>query len=307
MGEPRDVLVTGLPRGGTTLTCELLGSLPDTVALDEPLRPRDLFGRQRHARNRLHRQLRAARARFFPFDVTRVCDKIDEFLASTRASVVERGLAVTKHVEGRVLGAKVADERTSDGLRRVLSTRGEIAVDETFPADFLLVVKQNALFAALIPELARRHRVVAVVRNPLSVLSSWQTVPFNVQTGHIPTAEKIDRRLATALRRLDDPVDRQVHVLDWFFGRYAQLDPTAVVRYEDIVASGGAALAPVTPAAASLDQALESRNRASVYDAARRQELGERLLASDGAYWHLYPRESVADLLADAGAGPRGP
>src|SRR5689334_16285425 len=37
VAKDRDVLVTGLPRSGTTLTCHLLQKLPDTVALHEPM------------------------------------------------------------------------------------------------------------------------------------------------------------------------------------------------------------------------------------------------------------------------------
>ena len=32
-----DVVITGLPRGGTTLACELLNAVENTVALDEPM------------------------------------------------------------------------------------------------------------------------------------------------------------------------------------------------------------------------------------------------------------------------------
>jgi hypothetical protein len=32
-----NVVLTGLPRSGTTLVCRLLNKLPDTVALHEPL------------------------------------------------------------------------------------------------------------------------------------------------------------------------------------------------------------------------------------------------------------------------------
>src|SRR5262245_2561552 len=35
--DDRNVLVAGIPRSGTTLTCHLLNSLPDIVALHEPI------------------------------------------------------------------------------------------------------------------------------------------------------------------------------------------------------------------------------------------------------------------------------
>ena len=37
------MLLTGLPRGGTTLACELLNHLPDVRALDEPMDPNRLL------------------------------------------------------------------------------------------------------------------------------------------------------------------------------------------------------------------------------------------------------------------------
>jgi len=33
---PRNVLITGTPRSGTTLICSLVNKLPDTVAVHEP-------------------------------------------------------------------------------------------------------------------------------------------------------------------------------------------------------------------------------------------------------------------------------
>jgi hypothetical protein len=311
MGERRDVLVTGLPRGGTTLTCELLDSLPDTVALDEPLRPRTVFGpRRRVVRSRVLVRLRVAHLPFLRLDPVRVCDRIDEYLAATRASINERGVVVTKQVDGRVFGGRVSDECDEAGIRLHLAERAEIAVDETLPPDFTLVVKQNALFAALLPELRRRHPLYAIVRNPLSVLSSWQTVPFSVRDGHSPTAEALDRTLTADLARIDDPLDRQLRLLDWFFGCYRALPPKSILRYEDIVTSGGSALAAITPAAATLDRPLESRstwrsrasapNRGAALTRVRGPELAERLLASEGAYWHVYTRGSVADLIAGA-------
>src|SRR5215208_2146985 len=35
----RNIVLTGLPRSGTTLACRLLNTLPDTVALHEPIAP----------------------------------------------------------------------------------------------------------------------------------------------------------------------------------------------------------------------------------------------------------------------------
>jgi hypothetical protein len=230
-----------------------------------------------------------------------VADNIARFLDRTRASISDRGMALTRHVEGRVLGSKVADEYGEGGLRGRLFTRGEIHVDKQLSPAFVLVVKHNSGFAAVLPQLVGRFPVTAIVRNPLSIISSWQTVPFPVQQGHASLAELLDPDLAVALARIDDRVDRQFFLLGWFFRHFRDdLPDGTFLRYEEMVASNGAALGVVVPGAADLARELSNRNRSSVYDAGAVRALGRRLLDTDGPWWHFYTPESVRQLLPDA-------
>jgi hypothetical protein len=195
----------------------------------------------------------------------------------------------------------MADEYDESGLRGRLFARGEIHVDKPLSHAFTLVVKHNSGFAAVLPRLVRRFAIAAVVRNPLSIISSWQTVPFPVQQGHASLAELLDPALAAALARLDDRVDRQFHLLAWFFRHFRDdLPDGAAVRYEDMVASNGATLAAVVPGAADLTDPLANRNRSSVYDPRTVGALGKRMLDTDGPWWHFYSPDSVRQLLPDA-------
>ena len=93
-------------------------------------------------------------------------------------------------------------------------------------------------------------------------------------------------------------IDRQFILLNWFFDAYRQhLPEKAIVRYEDLVSTGGRALASITPAASALEHTLKSRNRAPVYDPNLTRELGERMLATEGAWWAFYTRDSVRALI----------
>lgn len=299
-----NVLVTGLPRSGTTLACELLNLVPDVVALDEPMNR--LMLTEDTVRSRPRSRLRRPGARGGGStragpDPDLVADNIDRFLARARASITDRGMALTRHVEGRVLGSKVGDEYGEGGLRGKLFARGEIQVDKPLSAAFVLAVKHNSGFAAVLPQLVGRFPVTAILRNPLSIISSWQTVPFPVQQGHASLAELLDPDLADALARLDDRVDRQFFLLGWFFRHFRDdLPDGAFLRYEDMVASNGAALATVVPRAAELAQPLANRNRSAVYDPDTVRELGRRLLDTDGPWWHFYTPDSVRQLLPDA-------
>ena len=90
----RNALIAGVPRSGTTLACELLNLVPDTVALDEPMKARALSGRAQ-GEGAVDKHL--------------ICDDIDRFLEETRASIAETGTAFSKQVDGRVSGGKFSD------------------------------------------------------------------------------------------------------------------------------------------------------------------------------------------------------
>ena len=295
--DQRNVLLTGLPRSGTTLACELLGSLPDTVALDEPLDGPALASSPAAA-GRLHRWLRRTGDPARPSPAV-VMDRIARFVADTRSSLVEHGVARTKVVDGRVQGRKVSDEVDDAGVRIKLVSVGEIRTDKRLSTDFLLVVKHNSSFTALLPALAERFRVHALVRNPVSVLSSWQGVPFPIRDGRVPLAERLNAPLATRLDAIDDPLDRQFYLLEWFFELFTTALPEdAVTRYEDVVATGGRCLSRITEQAAALAVTLENRNNSRVYEPGRARELGIRLLDTDGPWWKLYSRENVEAVMA---------
>jgi len=145
--------------------------------------------------------------------------------------------------------------------------------------------------------LVKHFRVYAVLRNPLSVMSSISS-DVNSRHGRFPAAERVDPELKDALDALSDPLDRLLHVLDWFYSRWHRHIPAEnFIRYEDVVESGGSVLEKVTPHAASLSEPLESRNSNRLYDSDLVQRIGRKLLESDGAYWRSYSRESVEEVL----------
>jgi hypothetical protein len=272
----RDIILTGLPRSGTTLTCHLLNQLPDTLALHEPMNVD------------------------FPREATHeeVCDEVGRFFRDTRSRALSSRTVQTKHIEGRLPVNPISDHYAAEGLRPALATRGEVRIDKDLGADFLLVIKHPAAFTALLETLLGRYPCYAVMRNPLSVLVSWNTIAVPVQQGHAPAAERLDAELTRALAGIEDRIGRQLHLLSWFYEKYDRLLPReSILRYEDTVATGGVSLSAITPLAARLTESLESKNANKVYDDALMRTLGERLLGADGAFWKFYSRESVELLL----------
>ena len=268
-----DIVLAGLPRSGSTLTCHLINKLPDAIALNEPMSSRrfkDLL------------------------DNGAMCDTISQFLVFMRGSLEESGTAMSKHIDGVVPDNPVVHKISSDGLRKGEAVLGEVKFSKDLPANFTLVVKHPSAFAALMPELAERFSTFATIRNPVAVLSSWNSVSMPLRDGHAPKGEKMDPELQASLSAIPDRLDRQVHLLCWFFERFSALPAERIIRYEDIIDSSGSCLSVLAQSAADLEEPLESRNRSGEYDADLTLILAERLLSERGAaFWDFYSRSSI--------------
>ena len=219
---PRTWLLSGVRRSGTSLCCRLAGALPDTVALSEPIR-RKAFGGMDTPQG--------------------ACARIGDFAGQARAQILAERRASSVQVDGRLDDNRSASRHTDAGLRKLRSEWGEIAIDKPLSKGFTLLIKHNALFAALLPGLTKSFSCLALVRNPLSVLASWQTVDLPVHRGRIPAGEELDGELHQALEREPEVIGRQLIVLDWFFGQFhAHVGLENILRYEEVVESGGVAL-----------------------------------------------------------------
>ena len=135
-----DVILTGLPRSGSTLTCHLLNRCDDTVALHEPIPMADL-------------------AREFSGEA--LPGQVARFYADTRRSLLETRRALSKRVDGKVPDNTFGEARGgTENLRRSLASHGEVSFEgRELSPDFLLAIKHNAGFAAMLERLTPQFRV----------------------------------------------------------------------------------------------------------------------------------------------------
>ena len=272
-------LLSGIPRSGSSLCCRLAGELPNTVGLSEPIR-QDTF--------------KGADTR------EAACRRINEFAVQARARIQAEGLAPSVQVDGR-LDDDMVSQHPSDSLRQRRARQGEIAVRKPLSSDFTLLIKHNALFAALLPTLAQSFHCLALVRNPVAVLASWQTVDLPVNRGRIPIGERFDPDLCNALSDVPDTLRRQVIVLNWFFAAYGErLDSGHILRYEDLVSSGGTALFRLIGKATVPPVSLENRDGSLLYRRVSPDVLLAALIEAGGAwsdYYSVAECEQVANLI----------
>lgn len=268
-----DIALTGIPRGGTTLACRLLAQCAGTLALAEPMRM-DALPTRRDA----------------------AVDAVAAFFGDVRRQVREHGRAPAKLVEGGI-GDNFFGEADRRGHRPLVAREGHVAFRAP-PGGYTLAIKHNAGFLALLPELARRMPLVALVRHPLPVLASWQSVDLPVRDGHVPAGERFDAVLRARLQGIPDALSRQLVVLDWCFARIADGVPRgSVVTYEAMIASGGQRLYDAC-GIAGMARPLENRNASAHYRDRQPTRLAAALAEFGGSWSHFYDGADDAEALA---------
>ncbi|MCH8258254.1 MAG: hypothetical protein IIA75_10215 [Proteobacteria bacterium] len=270
-------LLTGIPRSGTTLCCHLLNRFENTVALHEPM-AMDVFGGLT--------------------DPGEACDLITQFALDSRYTLLHEGAAASKQIGGKIPTNPIEEKPHDGSLRREQVESGKIEIQSTINDNFTLVIKHNAMFTALLPQLKQKFDCYAVVRNPLAILASWNTIDLPVNMGRIPAGERFAPDLTRELDCADDVVDRQLLVLSWFFGQFLKHIPADnILRYESIIETNGGCLSKLANNRANAGTQLQNKNSNVLYDAQSMQHLYKKLSKSDGQYWSFYQLNDIEDLM----------
>lgn len=273
-----DIILTGIPRSGTFLVCYLLNQLPNIVALSEPMDVSSLW----KFKNR-----------------DRMVSAIANFFSIQRRSLLLHGIALSKATGGEIPDNSFGNDISESGLRKSLASLQTITIEKPLSDDFILVIKHPNAFTALLESLIEEFTCFAVIRNPLAILSSWNTVNIPPNNGHTPVAESLDAELLARLESQEDRYRRQITLLSWYYEKYKKnLPKENIIRYEHVVASAGRCLEVISANANKLIQVLENKNKNTFYDSALMRELGTMLLNTDGAYWDFYSKDEVDQLMS---------
>lgn len=273
----QDIILTGVPRSGTSLVCQLLNQCADTVAVSEPPIP----------------------IMDSPPSVSHltISNGITAYFQEVRHILQTEKTVVSRHINGEIPSNYFEPYDKEIGVRRFRTETGMIRVEKPLSDDFTLCIKHPAPFTALLATLVKLLPCYAIVRNPLAVLASWNSVDVPVgTTGHVPAAERLDMKLAVQLEDIPEKSDRQLFLLDWFFKQYQTILPDHhILRYEQLIQAPHILLSAITPTAQTLNAQLDNLNKK--YDKAYITPLAEKLLDSEGTYWRFYSKDDVHELL----------
>jgi hypothetical protein len=274
-------LLTGLPRSGTTLICACLNELPDCIALVEPMTLPT------------------------PGDIPRLMGAIDAFIADTRKRALTEGKTRTKTTENTLAFTNTFAEPTREGvLRREVTSISDVAINKQLTPDFALFIKYPNLFMAVWEQLQERFPVYGVVRHPLAVLASWQTVDTYVRDGHVPVVEAYVPALKRELAAIAAPLDRQLVLLRWYFGNFDAFPRKRVIRYEDLTADPAGTLAQLHPKRAPIKIVIREEPPDKRHPSVDVALLARRLLPLAPHFKKFYPdfAESLSRYISPGAA-----
>jgi hypothetical protein len=264
----KDIILTGPPRSGTTLACFLLNKLPHTIALHEPMRL-SMFTSPEEG-----------------------LSSVQAFFPEMRQSLQKEGKALSRISKNEIPDNPFPQDRS--GLRKSIVRKDWVTFHKPLQDGFDLILKHNAHFTFTLAQLMPHYPCYALIRHPVAVIASWNTIDAPVAEGRLNVLPGLRPDLHARLTQISDTLERQVMLLHYLFEAYAPLPETTIIRYEDLVRSGGRALSAITPRAEALDEQLENKNRSNLYDAAKTEAIKSRLLALDGAYLRYYPADVIA-------------
>lgn len=222
---------------------------------------------------------------------------ITQFAYSAQQEVLSDRSLPSKQIDGSVPSNPVESDVRE--LRAEKVSLGRLTIDKMLANDFMLVIKHNALFTALLDKLTEQFRCFAIIRNPLATLASWQTVNLPVQSGRVPMGERFDQKLKSQLDALPDTIDRQLVILRWFYQRLTtSLDKEQIIRYEDIIQTQGQVLSKLTGQDLGIAGELEDQNMNHLYKDLAIDELCDHLESQNDIYENFY-HPSELKTLAD--------
>lgn len=210
-------LITGIPRSGTTLAAAILDGCEQTICLSEP---------DDHVKLSISSR-----------DADEFVSELISLMGESYRTLLDGG-AVTdrRHPNGSALtnyfSPIAAGERRAPEFVVMSRSRRGLA------PGFLLCSKHNALYTAVLPELVQSgaFKIMAIIRDPLATISSWQSLMLPISSGRLPAGERFWPKLSKITRSKEPLIRKQILIHELFCERYLDQDNICLLRYEKLLA-----------------------------------------------------------------------
>ena len=238
----KNIILTGVPRSGTSLLTKLISKQPNTLCFSEPSWIKEI-------------RFEGQTAKQFTQALSLKLNTIREDIRKGNPIELTVKKGTTQLPDNYYL-------RDKEGMTNLKQT---ISVFIEHSDDLLICVKANTIFTATLNKLIcdESWDIFAVIRDPLYVLMSWRSLNIPVSKGKIKIGELYSEYLRQAVLEKDLLV-RQVKILDWFYKTYYQHN-CQTIPYELLVDEPAKILSKITKTFC-ISQTLSSSNSSHRYD-----------------------------------------
>lgn len=274
-----NAILTGVPRSGTTLCCYLLNLAPNTVALHEPIEINEFL------------KLRSRSEQI---------DFIQNRINGFRAYILDKFQAPSLQILGEFITDSFPAYKKTQKYRDNKAHLGTVKITKTIDEEFALIIKHPSIFTGLLPELSNIYKCIAIIRNPLAILSSWNCINTYHRTGRSPSAESVAPELKQLLVNTEDDISRQIKLLSWYFKIYLRMGrKILILKYEEIITSRGGVLFNAFNLPQPIECKkikLENRNQNKFIDAQKLRRCFNALMEFNGSYSKFYSQREIIAL-----------
>lgn len=265
----RNIILTGIPRSGTTLACKILLNDENQIALNEPIAA--AYFKQGSEGDKV----------------------VGKCFREYRESLLKSGKAPVRAKDGQITDNAYSQDVSSRS--RVLE-RTMVRFDKTLDPEFTLIMKHCAEFSLILPSLNKNYECFAIIRNPLSTLASWNSVNVPVSRGKIAKLQILQPLLYEKLEKIKTLEEKQLFILDWYYDQYKILDKKNIITYESIIESQGEVLSAISGKNSKSPEILKSKNENALYNKEKMVNILNLLTTRDGSYMEFYSKSQMEEL-----------
>lgn len=241
----KDILITGIPRSGTSLLTSLISKEKNILCFSEPKWLREIRDGKQSCCNEFKSRLKS---------------KIESIRCEIRkGNPIE--IMVKKGSEN------LLDNYYSRSENKILNLKGSLKIHVEHSSELIICVKSNTLFTSCLSSLldVKEWQIITIVRNPVSVLMSWRSLDIPISKGLLKIGEVYSNEVIEIVKE-QNLLIRQVKILNWFFKQYFLNEKQMLIKYEDVISNTIKILTNILAHKPCLHPELISHNNNTYYN-----------------------------------------
>lgn len=267
----KNILITGIPRSGTSLVSSLVAKNSDSVVFSEPDWLKEI-------------RLESHNCKVF-------ATNLSSMISILRSNVINGiPLKLKYNKETLSIPSNYYLRNKSDNL--IIDKKEIEVVFDKHYAHNPFYIKSNAQFTSCLNELIQtnKFKIFCIIRNPISCIMSWRSLNIPVSHGSMKVAEKYSNSFRDKTKNLQGLLRKQAAIIDWHYQIYTKYaEYIKIIKYEELVSNTKTIIERITDSTALDIPELKSKNKSSNYNLEEVSLIVNQLKKTGEFYKEFYP------------------